>query len=494
MSQFTDLDPFEARRAKLAALQAAGIDPYPPHVPDFEPIKEVRTKGNHLLPEGEVADFGVGVAGRVMALRGQGAVIFMDVRDESGKIQVLAKKDSVPAELFERLELLDLGDFIWVHGPLFVTKRGELTIDLHDWKVLSKALRPLPDLWKGLQDPEQRQRQRYAELLVNEKTKENFVLRSKFVYHLRNFLSEHGFAEVETPVLEQIPGGADAEPFVTHHNALDVDYYLRISLELHLKRLIVGGFDKVYELGRVFRNEGLSPQHLQEFTMLEFYWAYANYEDLMTFVEKMYSTVIEKTFGTLEIQRGEHVLNFAGPWPRVSYVELLKRYAGVDILTISDEELVEVIKKHRVDTDISLGRGRLMDQLYKKTVRPNLIQPQFVIDVPVEFSPLAKRKPSDPRLTERILVLIDGAEIGNGFSELNDPIDQRSRFEEQEKLRLAGDAEAQRMDEDFLRALEYGMPPTAGFGVGIDRWLAILLDVDSIRETVFFPTMRPERE
>lgn len=494
MSQFADLDPFAARRAKLAALQAAGVNPYPAHVPEHESVALIRNKGNHLFPEGEPGDFGVGAAGRIMSLRGQGAVLFLDIHDETGKMQVLAKKDLLSQELFERLELLDLGDFIWVHGPLFVTKRGELTIELHDWQILSKALRPLPDLWKGLQDPEQRQRQRYAELIVNEKTKERFTLRSQFVSNLRHFLAEHGFAEVETPVLEQIPGGADAEPFVTHHNALDVDYYLRISLELHLKRLIVGGFDKVYELGRVFRNEGLSPQHLQEFTMLEFYWAYASYEELMNLLEEMYSKVTQKTFGTLEIQRGEHVLNFATPWPRVSYVDLLKQYAGVDILTISDQDLLEEIKKHRIDTDISLGRGRLMDQLYKKTVRPNLIQPQFVVDVPVEFSPLAKRKASDPRLTERLLVLIDGAEVGNGFSELNDPIDQRSRFEEQEGLRQAGDAEAQRLDEDFLRALEYGMPPTAGFGVGIDRWLAILLDVDSIRETVFFPTMRPEKE
>jgi lysyl-tRNA synthetase class 2 len=493
MYRFDDLDPFAARRAKLEALKAAGIDPYPAQVPDHSPIAQIRATGNHLQLEGERSESGVGVSGRIRALRKQGALCFIDLHDESGKIQALVKSDLVSEELFERLELLDIGDFLWVHGPLFITKRGELTVEVNDWKILTKALRPLPDQWKGLQDIEQRQRQRYAELLVNPVAKERFVTRSKFVAAVRNFMATKDFIEVETPVLEHTPGGADAEPFVTHHNALDTDFYLRISLELHLKRLTVGGFDRVFELGKVFRNEGISPQHLQEFTELEFYWAYASYTELMDLVEEFYRVIIEQTFGSLEIQRGEHLLNFAGSWPRTPYRDLLLQYAGVDILEINDEELVEAIKKFRVDTDISLGRGRLMDQLYKKTVRPNLIQPQFIIDVPVEFSPLAKRKASDPRLTERLMVLIDGAEVGNGFSELNDPLDQRSRFEEQERLRQGGDKEAQRLDTDFLRALEYGMPPTAGFGVGIDRLLAILLDLDSIRETVFFPTMRPEQ-
>jgi len=491
--RFDGLDPFAARLAKLEMLRELGIDPYPAIVPDHAPIAQVRANGNHLKLDGDRSEGGSSVAGRIHALRKQGALCFIDLQDETGKIQVLVKKDLVSEELFDRLDLLDIGDFLWAHGPLFITKRGELTVETQDWKILVKSLRPLPDLWKGLQDVEQRQRQRYAELLVNPEAKERFQKRSIFVAAIRRFLAEKSFTEVETPVLEHIPGGADAEPFITHHNSLDVDFYLRISLELHLKRLLVGGFDRVYEIGKVFRNEGISPQHLQEFTMLEFYWAYANYEDLMKLVEELYCTVVQETFGSLEIQRGEHVLNFAAPWPRTTYRDLLKQYAGIDILEISDEDLVETIKKYRVDTDISLGRGRLMDQLYKKTVRPNLIQPQFIIDVPVEFSPLAKRKASDPRLTERIMVLVDGAEVGNGFSELNDPLDQRSRFEEQEKLRLKGDAEAQRMDADFLRALEYGMPPTAGFGVGIDRLLAILLDVESIRETVFFPTMRPEQ-
>jgi lysyl-tRNA synthetase class 2 len=491
MYQFDGLDPFEARRAKLQAWRDLGVDPFPARTPAHEDISVARAHGSGLSGE-ERLEGSVAISGRVMSLRGQGGLMFADLHDRTGKLQLLLKSDILSPELFEQLQLLDLGDFIWVSGALIVTKRGELTVEVKEWKLLTKALRPLPDSWNGLQDIEQRQRQRYVDLLVNPNVKERFKKRSQFVSAIRQFLSDRQFLEVETPILEHIPGGADAEPFMTHHNALDVDFYLRISLELHLKRLVVGGMERVYELGRTFRNEGVSPQHLQEFTMLEFYWAYASYEELMTFVEELYCSAIQATFGTLQIQRGETTLHFEGPWPRVSYVQLLKDYAGVDILTASDEELVEHIKKHRVDTDVSLGRGRLLDQLYKKTVRPHLIQPQFIVDVPVEFSPLAKRKAEDPRLTERIMVLIDGAEVGNGFSELNDPIDQRERFEVQEQLRLKGDAEAQRKDEDFLRALEYGMPPTTGFGVGIDRLLSILLDVDTVRETVFFPTMRPE--
>ncbi|MEI6478441.1 MAG: lysine--tRNA ligase [bacterium] len=496
MYQFEGLDPFEARRAKLQAWYDAGIDPYPATVPEHDSVSSVRDSGNHLLGMGEGArlEGGVSVAGRIYSLRGQGGLYFVDLQDESGKIQLMLKKDIISEEWFERIQLLDLGDFIHASGPLFVTKRGELTVEVKDWTILTKALRPMPDLWKGLQDVEQRQRQRYAELIVSSDVRERFAKRSRYVAAMRRFLTEKGFIEVETPTLEEIPGGADAEPFVTHHNALDVDLFLRISPELHLKRLIVGGFDKVFEIGRAYRNEGISPQHLQEFTTMEFYWAYADYTQLMDLVEEMYRYIIQETFGTLQLQRGEHVLDFSGPWPRTSYQELLRQYAGIDILTITDEELVETVKKYRVDTDLSLGRGRLMDQLYKKTVRPNLIQPQFIIDHPLEFSPLAKKHADNPKITQRFQLLIDGAELGNAFSELNDPIDQRERFEEQEKLRLAGDPEAQRMDKDFLRALEYGMPPTGGYGGGIDRALAIFMDLESIREIVFFPTMRPEPE
>lgn len=491
MPEFAGLDPFESRRAKLKAWQEIGVNPYPAETPLLHPIAKVRELGIWNDTETKLT-LESGVAGRILSLRGQGAVVFADIEDGSAKIQLLFRKDVLPT--FERLQLVDLGDHLWVTGTLFLTTRGELTIEVSSWHPLTKSLHPLPDQWKGLHDPEIRQRQRYAELIVNPQTKARFKQRSTFVASLRRTLEKQGFMEVETPVLEHIPGGADAEPFVTHHNSLDVDFYLRISLELHLKRLIVGGFDKVYEIGRVFRNEGLSPQHLQEFTMLEFYQAYASYRELMPFIEELYTAAITETFGSLQVKRGDTILDFTPPWPRVSYVTLLKEYARIDILQASDEDLVTAIKQFRVDTNTSLGRGRLLDQLYKKTVRPHLIQPQFVVDVPVEFSPLAKRKADAPGLTERVMVLIDGAEVGNGFSELNDPIDQRTRFEEQEQLRIKGDLEAQRLDPDFLRALEYGMPPTAGFGVGIDRLFAILADVESIRETVFFPTMRPERD
>lgn len=493
MYRFDDLDPFAARQAKLQTWRELGVDPYPAETPAHDLISAVRQNGNHLVGEDRLEQ-GTAAAGRIRALRGQGALFFVDLEDYTGKLQLLFKKDLLSEELFERIALLDLGDFLWAQGVLFVSRRGELTLEVHDWKILAKALRPLPDTWKGLQDIELRQRQRYVDLLVNETTKDRFLKRSQLVAETRSFMHQHGFIEVETPILEHIPGGADAEPFATHHNALDTDFYLRISLELHLKRLAVGGFDRVFEIGRVFRNEGISPQHLQEFTMFEFYWSYATYIQGMEFIEKLYAHVLEKTYGTLQIERGEHVLNFNPSWPRTTYVDLLKQYAGVDIMEASDEDLVQHLQKHGVETDIKLGRGRMLDQLYKKTVRPNLIQPQFVIDFPLEFSPLAKKKTDNPRLTERFVVVVDGVELGNAFSELNDPIDQKERFEEQEKLRIKGDPEAQRMDSDFLRAMEYGMPPMSGFGVSIDRLLMVISGVDSVRETVLFPTMRPEVE
>lgn len=498
---FEGLDPFAARLAKLQAWRDLGIDPYPARFAEageIEDIATAREKGNQW-------DGLVSVAGRIKAMRGQGALCFVDLWDRTGKIQVLFQKDKLEAEWFERLQLLDIGDFIRVSGTLFISRRGELTLEVKGWAIITKSLRPLPDQWKGLQDIEQRQRQRYAELIVNDSVRERFLKRSQLVAACRDFMAKHGFIEVETPVLEQIPGGADAEPFVTHHNALDEDFYLRISLEMHLKRLMVGGFERVYEIGKVFRNEGISPQHLQEFTMFEFYWGYASYLELMDFVQELYRNVAQECFGSLVVDNGEQNLDFGVDWPRTPYAQLLRDYAGIDILTASDDDLIACAVSHDVRTggggDQSataeglgqLGRGRLLDLLYKKTARPHLIQPQFITDLPLEFSPLAKKKADEPRLTERFVIVINGSEVGNAFSELNDPIDQRERFEEQEKLRLKGDLEAQRLDGDFIRALEYGMPPTAGFGVGIDRLFAVLAGLESVRETVLFPTMRPER-
>lgn len=484
-------DPFAARRAKLEEWRALGIDPYPAHTPEHSTIAVARSTGNHLLGEGRY-ESGVGVAGRIRSLRLQGALCFVDLEDGTGKIQLLIKKDLVSAELFAQLELLDVGDFVWADGPLFVTRRGELTVEVVQWQLMGKSLHPLADSWHGLQDQEIRQRQRYADLLANPHVRERFIKRSNFIWNLRQFLVAEGFMEVETPILEHTPGGADAEPFTTHYNALDTDFYLRIAPELHLKRLVVGGYDKVFEIGKSFRNEGMSPWHLQELTTLETYWAYADYGQMMELAERMYRTVIINTFNTLQFERGDITLDFAVVWPRTTYADLLKEYAGVDILTISDEDLRAAVRSHGIDVQDAIGRGRLMDLLYKKTARPHLIQPQFIVDIPVEFSPLAKKKASDPRLTERFFILIDGSEISNAFSELNDPDDQLKRFEEQENLRAAGDAEAQRLDHDFVRALQYGLPPTVGYAIGIDRLLVILLGLDTVREAVLFPTMRPE--
>jgi lysyl-tRNA synthetase, class II len=490
---FDGLDPFESRRAKLKAWQDLGVDAYPAQTPRHDRIAVARQTGNHLAID-DRHDAGVAVAGRVMALRGQGALFFADLVDDTGKIQLVFKKDILSEELFERLALLDIADFLWASGPLFVTRRGELTVEVSEWKILSKALNPLPNAWSGLQDLDMRQRRRYLDLLVNDGVKERFKTRSKMVSTIRRFMAERDFVEVETSILEHIPGGADAEPFQTHYNALDTDFYLRISLELQLKRAVVGGFDRVFEIGKVFRNEGMSPQHLQEFTMFEFYWAYASYREQMLMLQEMFAAIAIECFGTTAVQRGEHLLEFGGQWPVTTYVDLLKQYAGIDIMETSDEQLVEHLKARGHEASESLGRGRLLDMLYKKTARPHLIQPQFIIDVPVEFSPLAKRKTDDPRLTERVLILVDGFEVGNGFSELNDAIDQRGRLEEQEKLRIKGDPEAMRMDADFLRALEHGMPPTTGFGVSIDRLMTVMCGLDSVRETVLFPLMRPEAE
>jgi lysyl-tRNA synthetase, class II len=482
MPDFSNLDPFAARRAKLAALRERGINPFVTEVPQHQPVAEVRSQPEEAM---------VGVCGRIQSIRAQGKLCFIDMFDATGTIQTLHAEDA-NQQLFQNLELIDLGDIIWVTGTLFTTKRGELTVQVSDWMLLTKALRPLPDRWKGLQDVEQKQRQRYADLLVNPATKERFLKRSKLITALRSYLDARGYVEVETPVLEEIPGGADAQPFITHHHSLDVDRYLRISLELHLKRLVVGGFDRVYEVGRAFRNEGMSTQHLQEFTLFEFYTAYISAEQLMDMVQDLYQTLVQETLGTQQVQRGETLLDFSGQWPRYAFADLLRQYAGVDMDSLDDAALRALLQNYRADDTEQLGRGRLLDLLYKKTVRPHLKGPLFVTHIPLDLSPLAKQHPDDHSKAHRFLVLIDGAELGNGFSELNDSQDQRARFEQQEKLREAGDGEAHRLDEDFLRALEYGMPPTAGFGVGIDRFLTVLLDLDSIRETVFFPMMRPE--
>lgn len=478
-----------ARVEKIKKIVEAGIDPYPAKTARTHAIGAVICKAEKFEKEANQ----ITIAGRLRALRGHGGSIFANVSDDFGNIQIYFKKDNIAADQWNLVQLFDIGDFIEVSGKIFTTKKGEKTILVSSCKILAKSLLPLPEKWHGLQDEELRYRKRYLDLIMNPDVKNLFKKRTEFINNIRTFLNNNGYMEVETPVLEAVPGGADAEPFITHHNVLDIDLYLRISLELHLKRLLVGGFDKIFEIGKVFRNEGMSTQHLQEFTMLEFYWAYADYEDLMSFTEKFYMDIIQKTFGTLEIKYKDNVLNFKAPWPRIDYREIVLKESGVDIdLYPTKESMQKIAKEKGIKIDPAAGRGRLIDQLYKKLVRPKLIQPSFLINHPLDISPLAKKKDNDKTKVQRFQVLIAAAEVGNAFSELNDPLDQKERFQTQDKLRAEGDKEAQMMDEDFVEALEYGMPPTAGFGVGIDRLFAILSYQESIRDVVFFPMMRPK--
>ncbi|MDF1497859.1 MAG: lysine--tRNA ligase [Patescibacteria group bacterium] len=479
----------QARLDKLDNIKKSGINPYPAKSNRTHNIKNAIDDFDKLSKSEEK----IVLAGRIKTIRAHGALTFSNIEDQSSQIQLFFRKNDVGNDLYMMIKNLDVGDFIQAEGILFKTKKGEQTLKVNNYKILTKSLLPFPEKWHGLKDEEVRYRKRHLDLIMNSDVKKMFFKRTEFINNIREYLNSNEYTEVETPVLEAIPGGADAEPFITHHNKLDIDLYLRISLELHLKRLMVGGFEKIYEIGKVFRNEGMSPQHLQEFTMLEFYWAYADYEDLMKFVENFYINIIKKTFGTLEIPYQNTILNFKAPWPRIDYREVVLQKSGVDIdLYPTKEDMQKIVKEKGIKVDPRAGRGRLIDQLYKKLVRPKIIQPSFLINQPLDISPLAKKKDDDKTKVQRMQVLIATAEVGNGFSELNDPIDQKERFEMQDKLRAEGDDEAQMMDEDFVEALEYGMPPTAGFGVGIDRLFMILSNQESIRDVVFFPTMRPK--
>ncbi len=471
------------RRKKLDAIKTAGIDPYPARVKRSFDIAHALTDFDTIAAGGK----SVSLAGRLRSLRDMGKIIFADIEDESGKIQVVLKEDALVDLPFWR-SVLDMGDFISVTGTLFSTKRGEKSVEAHELQLCGKALLPLPDKWEGLQDDDIRFRKRYLDLIAGDNLRELFRKKTIFWETFRGELKKEGFLEVETPVLENLPGGAEAEPFRTHHNALDADFYLRISLELPLKRLLVGGYDKVFEIGRVFRNEGIDREHLQDYTALEFYWAYHDYHDVMKLTEKLYKEVIERTCGGLVTEFGGKKIDWSGKWPSVDYVEAFKKANDLDPIAASHAELLKKAKELKLEAEKSAGRGRLIDLIYKKTVRPFLIEPCFLINPPVEIEPLAKRHPENPAVVERFQVVACGTELGKGFSELNDPDDQRARFDEQMKLRAAGDAEAQQLDEDFLEALQYGMPPAGGFGMS-ERLFAVLMD-KPIRETVFFPLMR----
>lgn len=473
----------QERLKKLENIKKLGIDPYPASL-DAGQSRVSAAQARELMDQKVV------VAGRLRSLRPHGKITFADLEDASGKVQLFFASTEVSGEKYDFLPNLDIGDFIEVSGEVFTTQAGETTVRVKEYKLLTKSLLPLPSDFYGFKDTEDRLRKRYLDLLLNPQVRELFVLKSKFWASMRKYLLEKGFLEVETPVLEQTPGGADARPFITHHNALDIDLFLRISLELPLKRLLVGGFEKVFEIGRIFRNEGIDDEHLQDYTQMEFYWAYADYEDLMRFVHDMYQYVIKETFGTLKIHWQGHEIDWSGNWPKVEYFKLLSEHWGVDAQKMSVEELYKLAEKMKVKVEPNLGKGRLLDYIYKKTIRPQLVQPMFLINPPSDVEPLAKRDYRDPELVQRVQILAMGSELGKGFSELNDPIDQRERFEEQMKLREKGDEEAQMMDEDFVESLEYGMPPAAGFGMS-ERLIAMLMD-RPVREMVFFPTMKPE--
>jgi lysyl-tRNA synthetase class 2 len=477
-------DIISHRKAKLENLRSAGYEPFP--------SKTARTHSNHDVLEQFDSLIGTSVilAGRIRSLRGMGKLLFLHIDDGTSRIQVLLKSDDVGAERFAFfVDNFDLGDFVEVTGKLFVTKTGEKTLQAHDYKILAKSLRPIPSDHFGLQDTELKLRKRYLDILLDNKTKELFVKKNQFWQSIRQFLSERGFLEMDMPILESVPGGAEAEPFVTHHNALDRDFFLRISLELPLKKMLVAGYEKVFEIGRVFRNEGISTTHLQDYTQMEFYWAYADFEKLQKMVQEMYQFVIQNTFGTLQITSGGITCDWSGDWEKVDYIKLFKEHTGLDLESCSDEDLIRYAKDQHIKFEDFAKRGRLIDLIFKK-VRVNLKtdKPVFLINQPVELEPLAKRDPNNPKVVQRLQIIAYGTELGKGFGELNDPIDQRLRFEEQMKLRAAGDTEAQMIDEDYLEAMEYGMPPAAGFGLS-ERVFSVLSD-KSIRETVVFPPMK----
>ena len=477
------------RRDKLAELQAAGKDPFT--ITKFDVTHHsTDIKDNFEALEGQT----VSVAGRLMSKRGMGKVCFADLQDGEGRVQLYVKIDEVGEEQLAAFKKYDIGDLVGVVGEVFRTQRGEISVKVKTITLLAKSLLPLPEKFHGLQDRDLRYRQRYVDLMVNPEVKRNFVVRSKFVKFLRNYLDEMGYIEVETPVLNTIAGGAAARPFITHHNTLDIDMYMRIATELPLKRLIIGGMERVYEIGRIFRNEGMDTKHNPEFTTVELYQSYADFHDMMDIAEGVLSGAAKEILGTYEVDwQGEHI-DLTPGWPRLTMIEAVKQYVGVDFGVISDDaEAVAAAKAVGVELPAAAEQtwGNALYACFDQKVEEHLIQPTFITMYPVEVSPLTKRSPADPRLTERFEFFICHSEMGNAYSELNDPIDQRRRFEKQLEQRERGDDEAEMLDEDFLTAMEYGMPPTGGMGIGIDRCVMLLTGSDSIRDVILFPTMKP---
>ena len=492
MEQISELT--RQRILKLDELRKAGIDPYPRkyNVEDYSAELIQKFSEVNELNEGQ---FPVKMAGRIMSIREHGKTAFLNIQDTTGNIQLYIRKDRIGDWSFDEVfKKLDIGDIIGVEGWVFRTRTGELTVLAEKIALLTKSLRPLPEKWHGLKDKEIRYRQRYADLIVNPDVKKVFLTRTKIIQNIREFLNKRNFVEVETPVLQPIYGGAMARPFVTHHNALDMELYLRIADELYLKRLIVGGIDRVYEISKDFRNEGMDRDHNPEFTMLELYQAYSDYNDMMVITEQMIAHTTREIYGTTVLNYQGDEIDFTPPWRRISMLDAIKDATGVDVKSASNEELLKIASERNPEIPKTTLRGKLIHFLFEEFVESNLIQPTFITDHPTEISPLAKKKTDDESLTERFEIFIGRLEVGNAFSELNDPIDQKERLLDQVKQREAGDDEAQVMDDDFIRALEYGMPPTGGLGIGIDRLVMLLTDMSSLRDVIFFPHMRPETE
>ena len=504
--ELTHSEQEQIRREKRAQLINMGVNPYPPEFNQTHNSTEVISNESLLSEEGDQNKAVVSVAGRVMARRIMGKAAFFHIQDSQGTLQVYIRRDDVGVEEYNTVfkKLVDIGDIVGVTGFVFKTRTGETTVHAEQFQLLTKTLRPLPTpkeveneqgekvTYDAFSDKELRYRQRYVDLIVNPEVKKTFILRTKMVQSMRNFMNERGYLEVETPILQPIYGGASARPFVTHHNTLDMDLYLRIANELYLKRLIVGGFDGVYEFSKDFRNEGLSRFHNPEFTQVELYVAYKDYEWMMDFTEKMIESVAKELHGSPKVSVGEHVIDFSSPWPRIPMFEAIEQYTGHQLYGKNLDELKKIAKELHIEMDESFGVAKIIDEIFGTYVEPKLIQPTFITDYPVEMSPLTKKHRSKEGLVERFECICNGKEIANAYTELNDPVDQRERLEAQASLRAGGDHEAMAIDEDFLRALEYGMPPTAGIGIGIDRLSMIMTNSESIRDVLFFPQMKPE--
>ncbi|ULO07490.1 lysine--tRNA ligase [Paenibacillus sp. 19GGS1-52] len=482
----------QIRRAKLDELRGLGIDPFGKKYERTANAGDLMSKYDGQTKE-ELDELAVevSIAGRIMAKRGMGKASFAQLQDLSGKIQIYVRQDAIPEEQYAAFRILDLGDIIGVRGVVFKTKTGETSIKVHNLEVLSKSLLPLPEKYHGLKDVDLRYRQRYVDLIINPEVQQTFIARSRIIQAMRRYLDSLGYLEVETPTLHSIAGGAAARPFITHHNALDMQLYMRIAIELHLKRLIVGGLEKVYEIGRVYRNEGMSTRHNPEFTMIELYEAYADYKDIMHLTESMIAHIAQEVLGTQKLNYQGQEVDLTPGWRRVTMVDAVKEVTGVDFsVQMTDEEAHALAKEHRVPVEKHMSFGHILNAFFEQFVEETLIQPTFVTGHPVEISPLAKKNELDARFTDRFELFIVAREHANAFSELNDPIDQRQRFEAQIQEKEQGNDEAHEMDEDFIRALEYGMPPTGGLGIGVDRLIMLLTNSASIRDVLLFPHMR----